>query len=158
MFRYFCTCQCLNLLFSGFLFFKTILYVKGTIKDIIKYPSWQRRPVRFLGVDLTLVGGVDMSLLRPSFVSIARCLRRMLCLSFVGSSLTRQLAALQSVSVLGEEFVELFTTCNDHGMWVPLTSEQTRADGFNSWISGTENGYLRAWFRSQSRMHSLQRK
>jgi len=97
-------------------FFKTILDVKGTIEDIIKYPSWQRRPVRFLGVDLTLVGGVDMSLLRPSFVSIARCLRRMLCLSFVGSSLTRQLAALQSVSVLGEEFVELFTTCNDHGM------------------------------------------
>ena len=113
MFRYFCTRQ-LNLILSGFLFFGTITYVEETIKNIIEDPSWQRRPVRFLVVDLTLVGGVDMSS-AEAFVRVHRMLSaKNVVLVFCGFVADSAIGiALQSVGVLGEDFVELFTTFND---------------------------------------------
>jgi SulP family sulfate permease len=116
---------------QGFLFFGTITYVEEAIRNIVEDPSWQRRPVRFLIVDLTLVGGVDMSS-AEAFVRVQRLLvAKNVVLVFCGFTAESAIGkALQSVGVLGEEFVELFATFNDAMEW-------------------TENAYLRAWFRSQ---------
>jgi SulP family sulfate permease len=106
--------QHLNLPFSGFLFFGTITYVEEAIKNIVEDPSWQRRPVRFLVIDLTLVGGVDMSS-AEAFVRVQRLLAAknvvLVFCGFVPDSAIGK--ALQSVGVLGEDFVELFNTFND---------------------------------------------
>jgi len=116
---------------QGFLFFGTITYVEETIKDIVQDPSWESRPVRFLVVDLTSVGGVDMSS-AEAFVRVQRLLAaKSVVLVFCGFHIESAIGkALQSVGVLGENFVELFATFNDAMEW-------------------TENAYLRAWFRSQ---------
>jgi sulfate permease, SulP family len=59
--------------------------------------------------------------------------------------------ALQSVGVLGAERVELFSTFSDameceHSLWSYLLPP-ILSDVFL--VVGTENAYLRAWFRSQ---------
>src|SRR5882762_2017093 len=99
---------------SGFLFFGTITYVEETIKNIVEDPSWQRKPVRFLVVDCTLVGGVDMSS-AEAFVRVQRLLAaKSVVLVFCGFIADSAIGkALQSVGVLGEDFVELFETFND---------------------------------------------
>ncbi|KAH8827152.1 sulfate transporter family-domain-containing protein [Flagelloscypha sp. PMI_526] len=116
---------------QGFLFFGTITYVEETIRDTIEGPSWSRNPVRFMLVDLTLVGGVDMSA-AEAFVRIHRVLSaRGVTLVFCGFSADGPIGlALASVEVLGASGVELFSTFNDALEW-------------------TENAYLRTWFRSQ---------
>jgi SulP family sulfate permease len=99
---------------SGFLFFGTITYVEETIRDTIEGPSWSRNPVRFMLVDLTLVGGVDMSA-AEAFVRIHRVLSaRGVTLVFCGFSADGPIGlALASVEVLGASGVELFSTFND---------------------------------------------
>ncbi|KAK7028327.1 sulfate transporter family protein [Favolaschia claudopus] len=116
---------------QGFLFFGTIAHVEETIRSIIDGPAWQRNPVRFLVVDLSLVGGVDMSS-AEAFVRLQRLLSaKYVTLVFCGFSADSAVGrALQSVEVLGAEGVELFASLNDAMEW-------------------TENAYLRAWFRSQ---------
>ncbi|KAJ7302360.1 sulfate transporter family-domain-containing protein [Mycena albidolilacea] len=116
---------------QGFLFFGTIAHVEETIRNIIDEPSWQRNPVRFLVLDLSLVGGVDMSS-AEAFVRLQRLLSvKYVTLVFCGFSAESAVGkALQSVDVLGADGVELFSTLNDAMEW-------------------TENAYLRAWFRSQ---------
>jgi len=116
---------------QGFLFFGTIASVERTIREAIEGPGWQRNPVRFLVVDLSLVAGVDMSS-AEAFVRVQRMLApKYITLVFCGfgpdSAVGR---SLRSVGVLGGERVELFSTFNDAMEW-------------------TENAYLRAWFRSQ---------
>ncbi|KAJ7912514.1 sulfate transporter family-domain-containing protein [Mycena leptocephala] len=116
---------------QGFLFFGTIAHVEETIRNIIDEPSWQRNPVRFLVLDLSLVGGVDMSS-AEAFVRLQRLLSaKYVTLVFCGFTADSAVGkALESVDVLGAEGVELFSTFNDAMEW-------------------TENAYLRAWFRSQ---------
>lgn len=142
--------QYLNLLFSGFLFFGTITYVEEAIKNIVEDPSWQRRPVRFLVIDLTLVGGVDMSS-AEAFVRVQRLLAAknvvLVFCGFVPDSAIGK--ALQSVGVLGEDFVELFNTFNDAMECEYLASARDADVDYLFLFLGTENAYLRAWFRSQ---------
>ncbi|KAJ7117895.1 sulfate transporter family-domain-containing protein [Mycena crocata] len=116
---------------QGFLFFGTITHVEEAIRNIIDEPSWQRNPVRFLVLDLSLVAGVDMSS-AEAFVRVQRLLSaKYVTLVFCGFSAESTIGrALQSVDVLGADGVELFSTFNDAMEW-------------------TENAYLRAWFRSQ---------
>lgn len=106
--------QYIKTLRIGFLFFGTITHVEETIRSIIDGPSWQRNPVRFLVLDLSLVAGVDMSS-AEAFVRIQRLLSgKHVTLVFCGFSADSSVAeALQSVSVLGSEGVELFSTLND---------------------------------------------
>ncbi|KAJ7641494.1 sulfate transporter family-domain-containing protein [Roridomyces roridus] len=116
---------------QGFLFFGTITHVEETIRGILQPPAWQRNPVRFLVLDLSLVGGVDMSA-AEAFVRVQRLLAaKYITLVFCGFQPDSPVAkALESVDVLGAESVELFSTFNDAMEW-------------------TENAYLQAWFRSQ---------
>lgn len=98
----------------GFLFFGTITHVEETIRGIVEDPSWKHTPVRFLVVDLTLVAGVDMSS-AEAFVRVQRLLAaKHVVLVFCGFIAESAIGkALQSVGVLGEDFVELFGTFND---------------------------------------------
>lgn len=132
--------------FSGFLFFGTITYVEETIRNLIEGPSWQRSPVRFLVVDLTLVAGVDMSS-AEAFVRIQRLLAaKGVTLVFCGFTADSTAGkALRSVDVLGAEGVELFSTFNDA---MECTCLSRPEDVRLTALSGTENAYLRAWFRS----------
>jgi len=116
---------------QGFLFFGTITHVEDTIRGIIEGPSWQNNPVRFLVLDFTLVGGVDMSS-AEAFVRIQRFLSaKLVTIVFCGFSADSPAAkALQSVEVLGSDHVELFSTFDDAMEW-------------------TENAYLRAWYMAQ---------
>ncbi|KAJ3746096.1 sulfate transporter family-domain-containing protein [Lentinula detonsa] len=116
---------------QGFLFFGTITYVEEAIRGIIDAPSWQRNPVRFLVVDLTLVAGVDMSA-AEAFVRVQRLLAaKYVTLVFCGFTVDSPVGkALESVGVMNSEGVELFSTLNDAMEW-------------------TENVYLKAYFRSQ---------
>jgi len=88
--------------------------VEETIRNIIEGPSWKCNPVRFLVLDLSLVGGVDMSS-AEAFVRIQRLLSlKYVTLVFCGFSAESSVGkALQSVDVLGAEGVELFSTFND---------------------------------------------
>lgn len=114
---------------QGFLFFGTITCIEETIRDLIKGPSWQKNPIRFLIVDLSLVAGVDMSA-SEAFVRIHRLLDgKGVTLVFCGFSADSAIGkSLTSVNVLGAEGVESFLTFNDAMEW-------------------TENAYLRSWFR-----------
>ncbi|KAF8882992.1 sulfate transporter family-domain-containing protein [Infundibulicybe gibba] len=116
---------------QGFLFFGTITYVEETIRGIIDGSSWQRNPVRFLILDLSLVAGVDMSS-AEAFVRVQRLLSgKGVTLVFCGFLAESSVGkALECVEVLGADGVELFSTLNDALEW-------------------TENAYLRAWLRSQ---------
>ncbi|KAF5346205.1 hypothetical protein D9756_011137 [Leucocoprinus leucothites] len=114
---------------QGFLFFGTITYVEETIRNLIEGPSWQKNPIEFLVVDLTLVAGVDMSA-SEAFVRIQRLLSaKGVTLVFCGFAADSAVGkSLESADVLGAEGVELFLTFNDAMEW-------------------TENAYLRSWFR-----------
>ena len=125
--------------------------MEETIKDIVEDPSWESRPVRFLVVDLTSVGGVDMSS-AEAFVRVQRLLAaKSVVLVFCGFHTESAVGkALQSVGVLGEDFVELFATFNDameckYQFFIRQASLHYKV----LWITGTENAYLRAWFKSQ---------
>jgi SulP family sulfate permease len=135
------------------LFFGTITYVEEAIKNIVEDPAWERRPVRFLVIDLTLVGGVDMSS-AEAFVRVQRLLAaKNIVLVFCGFAADSAIGkALQSVGVLGEDFVELFTTFND-AMECTFVQPYTQPDLTFCFV-GTENAYLRAWFRSQKAVSS----
>ncbi|KAG1744926.1 sulfate transporter family-domain-containing protein [Suillus paluster] len=116
---------------QGFLFFGTIAHVEETLRNIVEGAAWQRNPVRFVVVDLSLVVGVDMSA-AEAFVRVQRLLAaKGVVLVFCGVTPDSTCGkALSSVGVLQESFVEVFETLNDAMEW-------------------TENAYLRAWFRAQ---------
>ena len=81
---------------------------------MIEGSGWQRNPVRFLVVDLSLVPGVDMSS-AEAFVRVQRILAaKYITLVFCGFEADSAVGrALRSVGVLGGERVELFSTFND---------------------------------------------
>ncbi|KAG1824746.1 sulfate transporter family-domain-containing protein [Suillus subaureus] len=116
---------------QGFLFFGTIAHVEETLRNIVEDATWQRNPVRFVVVDLSLVVGVDMSA-AEAFVRVQRLLdAKGVVLVFCGVTANSLCGkALSSVGILQEPSVEVFETLNDAMEW-------------------TENAYLRAWFRAQ---------
>ena len=100
-------------------------------------------------LDLALVAGVDMSS-AEAFVRIHRLLAaKYVTLVFCGFKIDSPVGkALRSVDVLGADGVELFSTFNDAIECMYGESCQVRTLIFRD-LSGTENAYLRAWFKSQ---------
>lgn len=103
-----------NICSLGFLFFGTITRVEEAIRDLVDLVQWQRNPIRFLIVDLSLVAGVDMSS-AEAFVRVQRLLAaRSVTIVFCGFSTESSVGkALQSVGLLEADFVELFSTFSD---------------------------------------------
>ena len=99
---------------TGFLFFGTITHVEETIRTLVGGAAWQRSPVRFLILDLSLVAGVDMSA-AEAFVRVQRLLAtRRVVLVFCGFSLESNIGrSLRNVDLLEMDGVELFATFND---------------------------------------------
>ncbi|KAH7886685.1 sulfate transporter family-domain-containing protein [Phlebopus sp. FC_14] len=118
---------------QGFLFFGTIVHVEDNLRSMVNEPLWRQHPIRFVVVDLSLVGGVDMSS-AEAFVRVQRLLAaKGVVLVFCGVSIKSAVGkALASVGILEEPYVELFETLNDAMEW-------------------TENAYLRAWFRARKK-------
>lgn len=132
----------------GFLFFGTITYVEETIRAIIEGPSWHSNPVQFLVLDLALVAGVDMSA-AEAFVRLQRALAsKHVTLIFCGFALESPAGrALVTAGILGTEGVESFSTLND-AMECERLYRFPSAKNAHTPL-GTENAYLRAWFRYQ---------
>lgn len=99
---------------SGFLFFGTIAQVEEAIRDIVEPTSWQRNPVRFVVIDLTLVGGIDMSA-AEAFVRIQRVLSsRSITMVLCGFSAESSIGkSFENVGLFDEDFVELFSNFSD---------------------------------------------
>ncbi|TDL16311.1 sulfate anion transporter [Rickenella mellea] len=123
--------QTMVLKLQGFLFFGTITGVEEAIRKLVELAEWQRNPIRFLIIDLSLVVGVDMSS-AEAFVRVQRILAaRSVTMVFSGFTVDSAVGiALQSVGLLEADYVEVFTAFTDAVEW-------------------TENAYLRAWFNSQ---------
>ncbi|TFK98319.1 sulfate transporter family-domain-containing protein [Pterulicium gracile] len=123
---------------QGFLFFGTITNVESTIRKLTS-PARFPTLIRFLVLDLTLVGGVDMSA-AESFVRVHRLLRaKGIVLIFCGLQLGEAVhEALCSVGLVASEDggetsavgVEVFQEFGDAMEWI-------------------ENAYLRAWWRAR---------
>ncbi|KAG8710398.1 hypothetical protein FRC08_017217, partial [Ceratobasidium sp. 394] len=123
-------CQTAILRLQGMIFFGSVTYVESTIRQLIDIANWNKRPIRFLIVDLALVGGLDMSS-AEAFVRVQRLLAvkhvtLIVCGVHADSTVGK---ALQMVDVWADRGtgVEVFETLNEAMEW-------------------TENAYLRAWF------------
>ncbi|KAG8757885.1 hypothetical protein FRC11_004198 [Ceratobasidium sp. 423] len=117
---------------QGMIFFGSVTYVESTIRQLIDIANWNKRPIRFLVVDLALVGGLDMSS-AEAFVRVQRLLAvKRVTLILCGVQATSSVGkALQQVDLWADRGtgVEVFGTLNEAMEW-------------------TENVYLRAWFSS----------
>jgi len=113
---------------QGFLFFGTISGVEDRCRAYLESATWEKNPIRFLIIDLTLVSGVDLSA-AEAFVRLHRLLEaRRVQLIFCGQSATHDVAkALQAVDLWGN--AEVFATLNEALEW-------------------TENAYIRLWYGS----------
>jgi len=114
----------------AYLFFGTITFVEETARELLDAAKWNRNPIRFLVVDLSLVLGVDLSA-AEAFVRLQRLLAiksvtLVLC-GFQQDSPIRR--ALESVDLFEGTNVEVFSDINEAIEW-------------------TENVYLNAWFES----------
>lgn len=98
----------------GFLFFGTIVSVEECIRDLIEGASWNRNPVRFLVLDLSMAAGIDMSA-AEAFVRVHRLvMAKHVILVFCGFDSRSDIGqALETVNVLGANGVELFANLND---------------------------------------------
>ncbi|QRV95907.1 sulfate anion transporter [Ceratobasidium sp. AG-Ba] len=127
-------CQTAILRLQGMIFFGSVTYVESTIRQLIDIANWNKRPIRFLIVDLALVGGLDMSS-AEAFVRVQRLLAvKRVTLIVCGVSADSAVGkALQQVDVWADRGtgVEVFETLNEAMEW-------------------TENAYLRAWFAANS--------
>lgn len=99
---------------SGILFFGTITHVEETIRTLVEGPAWDRGPIRFLILNLSLVPGVDMSA-AEAFVRVQRLLAgKGVILVLCGFTLESPVGkALASVGLLDMDGVEVFLTFND---------------------------------------------
>ncbi|CAE7061708.1 unnamed protein product [Rhizoctonia solani] len=126
-------CQTAILRLQGMIFFGSVTYVESTIRQLIDIANWHKRPIRFLVVDLALVGGLDMSS-AEAFVRVQRLLAvKRVTLILCGIQANSPVGkALQQVDLWADRGtgVEVFGTLNEAMEW-------------------TENIYLRAWFNSQ---------
>lgn len=137
---------------QGFMFFGTIAHVEEAIRALLDEPTWRRSPIRFLVLDLSLVAGVDMSA-AEAFVRVRRLLAGkkvvlVLCGCTVDSPVGR---GLGNVGLLEMGGVELFETFSDavecEFCYTIAQLGEHLADARR--CVGTENIYLRAWFRAQ---------
>ncbi|KAF8756645.1 Sulfate anion transporter [Rhizoctonia solani] len=124
-------CQTAILRLQGMIFFGSVTYVESTIRQLIDIANWNKRPIRFLVVDLALVGGLDMSS-AEAFVRIQRLLSV--------KRVTLILCGVQANSPVGKALqqVDLWA---DRGTGVEVFGTLNEA-------METENVYLRAWFTS----------
>ena len=76
--------------------------------------EWQRDPIRFLIIDLSLIVGVDMSS-AEAFVRVQRLLAaRSVTMVFCGFTVESTVGkSLQAVGLLDADYVELFSVFND---------------------------------------------
>ena len=143
---------------AGFLFFGTITHVEETIRTLVEGPSWQRNPIRFLILDLTLVAGVDMSA-AEAFVRVQRLLAsRRVMLVFCGFSLESNVGrSLGNVDLLEMEGVEVFATFSDalecgclfDEQWWEATDGRFVRDGERlpeNVVQQSENGDQGCWY------------
>ena len=113
-----------------YLFFGTITYVEGAIRQLLETTQWTRNPIRFLVLDFSLVPGVDLSA-SEAFVRVQRLLvSKSVTLVLCGFATNSPVGlALQSVGLFEGQNVEMFLDINQALEW-------------------TENVYLKAWFDS----------
>lgn len=139
---------------QGFLFFGTISHVEDSIRSLVNDPTFHAHPVRFVVVDFSLVAGVDLSA-AEAFVRVQRLLAaKGVVLVFCGVSRAEVGKALRSVGVLEQPYVELFETLNDAmecKSWMLFVCIVVGHDADRVCDAGTENAYLRAWFRAQKK-------
>ncbi|KAF9505966.1 hypothetical protein BS47DRAFT_1378186 [Hydnum rufescens UP504] len=116
---------------QGYVFFGTISEVEDTCRAFLDKSAWEENPIRFLIVDLALVGGLDLSA-AEAFVRVQRLLvAKRVILVFCGQPLSSDVAkALQAVDLWSGN-AEVFATLNEALEW-------------------TENVYLRAWYSSSA--------
>lgn len=97
------------------MFFGTITHVEETIRKLLDQAAWEQHPIRFLIIDLALVGGLDMSS-AEAFARVNRLLTaKGVTLIFCGVSMDSAVAhALQAVDLWTdhEEGVEAFEDLN----------------------------------------------
>lgn len=99
----------------GFLFFGTINYVEDAIRVRFDNQSWEESPIRFLIVDLSLVGGLDMSS-AEAFGRVHRLLQKKgVTLIFCGIGNVAIAKSLQAVDLWTDsaDGVEVFEDLND---------------------------------------------
>lgn len=98
----------------GFLFFGTIAQVEEAVRNLVEPSNWLRHPVRFVVIDISLVGGMDMSaaeaFVRTHRVLSSRNITMVLCGFSAESAIGK---SLQNVGLFEEDYVELFSTFND---------------------------------------------
>ncbi|ELU36902.1 sulfate anion transporter [Rhizoctonia solani AG-1 IA] len=101
---------------QGMIFFGSVTYVESTIRQLIDIANWNKRPIRFLVVDLALVGGLDMSS-AEAFVRIQRLLSvKRVTLILCGVQANSPVGkALQQVDLWADRGtgVEVFGTLNE---------------------------------------------
>jgi len=112
----------------AYLFFGTITYVEETARELLDAAKWNRNPIRFLVIDLSLVLGVDLSA-SEAFVRLQRSLAiKKVILVLCGFQMDSPIGrALKSVDLFEGPNVEVFSDINEAVEW-------------------TENVYLKAWF------------
>jgi len=125
-------CRALGLTFWAldYIFFGTITYVEGAIRQLLETAQWKHNPIRFLVLDFSLVPGVDLSA-SEAFVRVQRLLvSKHVTLVLCGFAMESPISlALQSVELFEGQNVEVFSDINQAIEW-------------------TENVYLKAWFDS----------
>jgi sulfate permease, SulP family len=112
----------------AYLFFGTIAYVEEAARELLEAAKWNRNPIRFLVIDLSLVLGVDLSA-SEAFVRLQRSLAiKKVILVLCGFQMDSPIGrALKSVDLFEGSNVEVFSDINEAVEW-------------------TENVYLKAWF------------
>jgi len=106
--------------------------VEEKCRAYVEAVTWEKNPIRFLIIDLTLVSGVDLSA-AEAFVRLHRLLEaRRVRLVFCGQSATSDVAkALQAVDLWGGN-AEVFATLNEVSFLLFATRlEKSHVDQLN---------------------------
>lgn len=119
---------------SGFLFFGTIVSVEETIRKIIDEDEFQRRPIRFLILDLRQVTGLDYSA-GEAFSTVSRLL--------AAKDIVLLLSGVDMEAPLGRDLraVGLGTSSKD--------TDVIFCPNLNSALENCENELLRIFYTSQ---------
>jgi MFS superfamily sulfate permease-like transporter len=104
---------CISIFISPLPFIGTISEVEDTCRAFLDKSAWEENPIRFLIVDLALVGGLDLSA-AEAFVRVQRLLvAKRVILVFCGQPLNSDVAkALQAVDLWSGN-AEVFATLNE---------------------------------------------
>ena len=106
--------QTIVLRLQGFLFFGTIAQVEDAIRSLLSPMSWINNPIRFLIIDLSLVGGLDMSA-AEAFVRVQRLLASQnVTIVFCGFDHKSDVGqSLGNVGIFERDYVETFARFSD---------------------------------------------